>query len=222
MPQRNLLTTICLAIVCLACYSKAPTNRFARDFERAIRIVERYYVKPQDKQQLFEASLQGMMRSLDEHSAFLPGDQLQSMNEKLNQGYGGVGIRIDFDNETHRLQVISPILDSPAFQAGILAGDVIVKIDGIAFTVLASSTAPSNKIDGVAAVGSSLYVLENKHRCWDEIETDNCNYQSRIYKIASVSSLPTGPADSDQAEEGQSRGDGIPQQDERQDCREDE
>ena len=131
MPQRNLLTTICLAIVCLACYSKAPTNRFARDFERAIRIVDRYYVKPQDKQKLFEASLQGMMQSLDEHSSFLPGDQLQSMNEKLNQGYGGVGIRIDFDNETHRLQVISPILDSPAFQAGILAGDVIVKIDGI-------------------------------------------------------------------------------------------
>ena len=96
MPQRNLLTAVCLAIVCLACYSKAPTNRFARDFEQAIRIVDRYYVQPQDKQELFEASLQGMMKSLDEHSSFLPGEQLQEMNEKLNQGYGGVGIRIDF------------------------------------------------------------------------------------------------------------------------------
>ena len=131
MPQRNLLTTICLAIVCLACYSKAPTNRFARDYERAMRIVDHYYVKEQDKQALFEASLQGMMRSLDEHSAFLPAQQLKSMNEKLDQFYGGVGIRIDFDVETHRLHVISPILDSPAFQAGILPGDEIVKIDGI-------------------------------------------------------------------------------------------
>lgn len=136
MPQRNLLTVVCLAIVCLACYSKAPTNRFARDFEQALRIVDRYYVQPQDKQELFEASLQGMMKSLDEHSSFLPGEQLQEMNEKLNQGYGGVGIRIDFDEETHRLQVISPILDSPAFKAGILAGDVIVKIDGISSKAL--------------------------------------------------------------------------------------
>ena len=129
MPQRNLLTAVCLAIACLACYSKAPTNRFARDYERAMQIVDRYYVTPQDKQQLFEASLQGMMQSLDEHSAFLPAKQLQSMNEKLDQFYGGVGIRIDFDPAAHRLQVISPILDSPAFEAGILAGDVIVKID---------------------------------------------------------------------------------------------
>ena len=131
MPQRNLLTAVCLAIACLACYSKAPTNRFAREYERAMRIVDQLYVTEQDKQELFEASLQGMMRSLDEHSAFLPAQQLQSMTEKLDQFYGGVGIRIDFDAETHRLHVISPILDSPAFEAGILAGDLIVKIDAI-------------------------------------------------------------------------------------------
>ena len=136
MPQRNLLAAICLAIACLACYSKAPTNRYARDYERAMRIVDELYIKPQDKQQLFEASLQGMMRSLDEHSAFLPAQQLQSMTEKLDQFYGGVGIRIDFDAETHRLHVISPILDTPAFEAGILAGDVIVKIDGITTEML--------------------------------------------------------------------------------------
>jgi carboxyl-terminal processing protease len=131
MPQRNLLTVVCLSLVCLACYSKAPTNRYARVYERALRIVDKHYVTPQDKRKLFEASLQGMMQSLDEHSVYLPPLRLDEMNQKLEQVYGGVGIRIDFDPKAHLLLVISPILDSPAFKAGIQPGDVIVQIDGV-------------------------------------------------------------------------------------------
>jgi hypothetical protein len=81
----------------------------------------------------------------------------------------------------------------------ILAGasnDMIIKVDGGTFITTASTTAPSASIDGIAAVGSGLYVVENKHRCSDEIETGNDCKQSRIFKIASSASLPTSSDDS--------------------------
>lgn len=132
MPQRNILAVVCMSMFCLVCYAKAPTNRHARVFQRALGIVDRLYVRPQDKRQLLENSLHGMMQGLDEHSAYLPPRQFQEVNEKLNQGYGGIGVHIDFDQENHILQVIRPIVDSPAFEAGILPGDIIIRINGVA------------------------------------------------------------------------------------------
>ena len=136
MPQRNILAISCLSIFCLVCYAKAPTNRHARIFERALQLVDQLYVTPQNKRELLENSLHGMMRGLDEHSAYLPPQRFQEVNEKLNQGYGGIGIHIDFDQENHILQVVRPIIDSPAFKAGILPGDIIVRINNIGTDLL--------------------------------------------------------------------------------------
>ncbi len=77
-----------------------------------------------------------------------------------------------------------------------VSNDSLLKVSGSDYTLSSSTTLPSTGFDGVAAVGSSIFVLENQNRCWDEIETDNCQYQSRIFKIASSGDLPSNGNDS--------------------------
>ncbi|MDP7534368.1 MAG: hypothetical protein QGI88_11435, partial [SAR202 cluster bacterium] len=77
--------------------------------------------------------------------------------------------------------------------------DALIEVNGTSFAVTATSTMPSTDFDGIVSIGTKIYLLENKHRCWDDIETDSCDYQHRIYKIDSSSSLPTGQDDADWA-----------------------
>ncbi|MDP6301872.1 MAG: hypothetical protein QF717_11215, partial [SAR202 cluster bacterium] len=79
--------------------------------------------------------------------------------------------------------------------------DALIEVNGTSFAVTATSTMPSTDFDGIVSIGTKIYLLENKHRCWDDIETDSCDYQHRIYKIDSSSSLPTGGDDADWAKD---------------------
>jgi len=106
------------------------------------------------------------------------------------------------DGSTTTAQVVKGMAHDGTDFWFVLAGasnDVIIKVDGSTFAFSTSTTAPSNSIDGIAAVGSSLYVVENEHRCWDDIDTDGECASSRIYKIKSSSSLPAGSTQSNWA-----------------------
>ncbi len=69
-----------------------------------------------------------MIRSLDPHSAYLTPDQYKELQVDTSGSFGGLGIVISMQND--QLTVVSPIEDTPAFKAGIKAGDRIMKIDG--------------------------------------------------------------------------------------------
>ena len=71
----------------------------------------------------------GMLAALDPHSAYLPPEPYHEMEVQLSGTFGGVGIELG--SKDGRLSVIAPIEDTPAFRAGIQAGDQIVKIDGV-------------------------------------------------------------------------------------------
>jgi len=104
------------------------------------------------------------------------------------------------DGSTSSAQVVKGMAHDGTDFWFVLAGasnDLIIKVDGsYPYHFSTSTTAPSNSIDGIAAVGSSLYVVENQHRCSGAIETGNDCTQSRIFKIADSSSLPTSSAES--------------------------
>jgi hypothetical protein len=107
------------------------------------------------------------------------------------------------DGSTSTAQVVKGMAHDGTDFWFVLAGasnDVIIKVDGShPYHFSTSTTAPSNSIDGIAAVGSSLYVVENEHRCWDDIDTDGECANSRIYKIKSSSNLPAGSSQSNWA-----------------------
>jgi len=91
-------------------------------------IIKQSYVEKVEDKKLVDGAINGMLAALDPHSAYLPADSFKEMNIQISGAFGGLGIEINMMDG--RLTVISPIDDTPAFRAGIKAGDVIWKIDG--------------------------------------------------------------------------------------------
>ena len=90
--------------------------------------VDRNYVKNVDRRKLIEAALNGMMEELDPYSNFITSDELQRFNTQVDQEFGGVGIQVGYSPDK-RLMVLTPLPGSPAFRAGIRAGDLILKVE---------------------------------------------------------------------------------------------
>lgn len=99
-------------------------NLFGEVFER---VKEDYVVEVSDEQ-LIENALNGMLTSLDPHSSYLSDKQFKEMQVQTRGEFGGLGIEVTMENGL--VKVVSPIDDTPAFRAGILAGDYISHIDG--------------------------------------------------------------------------------------------
>jgi len=102
----------------------AELKKFAVVFED----IREGYVEPVDEKKLLEAGMNGMLTSLDPHSAYLNEDDMKDFNDKSMGEFGGLGIQITADKGL--IRVISPIDDTPAAKAGIKAGDYITHIDG--------------------------------------------------------------------------------------------
>lgn len=98
-----------------------------RLFADTLDQVERNYVKDVSKRELMEAAIRGMMGKLDQHSNYIPPEEMERFKTEVESEFGGVGIQVS--TESGQLRVISPIYGSPAYKAGVLAGDTIVKIE---------------------------------------------------------------------------------------------
>jgi carboxyl-terminal processing protease len=96
-------------------------------FTDVLALVKRSYVEEVDTKKLVYGAINGMLSSLDPHSSFMPPDQYKEMKIDTRGSFGGLGIEIAMKDGI--LTVISPIEDTPAFRAGIKAGDQIIKID---------------------------------------------------------------------------------------------
>ncbi|GIS17870.1 MAG: peptidase S41 [Alphaproteobacteria bacterium] len=86
------------------------------------------YVEEVADQDLVEAAINGMLTSLDPHSAYLPDDNFQKMQVQTRGKFGGLGIEVTMENGF--VKVVSPIDDTPADKAGILPEDLIISVDG--------------------------------------------------------------------------------------------
>lgn len=97
-------------------------------FTEVLSQVENNYVEKPDSKQLIYGAINGMISSLDPHSGFMPPDVYKEMQIDTRGEFGGLGIQIGTKDNV--LTVIAPIEDTPAYKAGIKAGDQILKIDG--------------------------------------------------------------------------------------------
>ena len=96
-------------------------------FTDVMAIVKKSYVEEVDTKKLIYGAINGMLASLDPHSSFMPPETYKEMKIDTKGAFGGLGIEITIKDGI--LTVISPIEDTPAFKAGIKAGDQILKID---------------------------------------------------------------------------------------------
>ena len=97
---------------------------FGDIFER----VRAQYVTPPEDKMLVESAINGMLTSLDPHSSYLNPEAAKDMRVQTKGEFGGLGIEVTMENEL--VKVITPIDDTPASRAGVLAGDLISEIDG--------------------------------------------------------------------------------------------
>lgn len=98
-------------------------------FTDVIELIEKNYVEEVDTEKLMQKAIQGMVRSLDPHSSFLPPEAFEELQVDTHGEFGGIGIVITMKDGI--LTVVSPIEGTPAYKAGIQAGDKIIKVDDI-------------------------------------------------------------------------------------------
>ncbi|MBL9090286.1 MAG: S41 family peptidase [Planctomycetaceae bacterium] len=137
MSRRNFYLLLVVLAISFACYHKADSaNRSHYEpmfdiFKSVMTEIKDHYLFSEDidERKLFDGAMEGMVEQLDDYSSYDGHEETQRFHETLDQQFGGIGIEIDWNRETKTLSVMSPMVGTPAYEAGILAGDRILKID---------------------------------------------------------------------------------------------
>jgi len=100
-----------------------------KKFSDVMNAVRRYYVEETTDKELFEGALKGMLSNLDPHSTFMDKELFSKMMEDTSGQFGGLGIEIAAAEGG--IRIVAPIEDTPAYRAGIKAGDLIIRIGDV-------------------------------------------------------------------------------------------
>ncbi len=160
----SVAVSLCLPAAVLLAQDAAPAADKDSPYEqiktltRAMELIRQDYVdgKKISYEQLMRAALKGMLQSLDPHSQFMEPAGFDDMREETESRFGGLGIHVTERNGD--LIIVSPMEDSPAFRAGILPGDKIIKIDGQSAERLDINGA-TEKLRGAAGTKITLTIL---------------------------------------------------------------
>lgn len=118
----------------IAVEDKAAIDRTREDFELMRLFAEAYeqidlsYVKDVDRRELVESAIQGMATHLDPYSSYIAPQDVRQFDKYIDQEFGGIGIHVSAVGG--KLEIVSTLPGSPAFRAGLKAGDEIVEVDG--------------------------------------------------------------------------------------------
>ena len=148
-------------------------NLFGDVFQR----VQEQYVEEITDKELIESAISGMLQSLDPHSSYLSPESYKDMQVKTKGAFGGLGIEITMEDGF--VKVVSPIDDTPAANAGMKSGDLIIGIDGESIKGLTINEAVSKLRGPIKSKVTITVVREDKDPFEIEIIRD-------IIKIRSV------------------------------------
>jgi carboxyl-terminal processing protease len=139
MNKFKWIATSAVAVVLSSAVTMLPTSVSAqttkqqdqfRDMEEFLSVYQKVkarYVDKVDDEKLMQGAIQGMLQSLDPHSAFLDVSDFDNLNTQIEGEYGGLGLSVTL--EQGAVKVIAPTADTPADKAGIKAGDYITHLD---------------------------------------------------------------------------------------------
>ncbi len=134
-----LLGISAVALIGIAVSHSAPLGKKDKDYELVRLVVdvldevEQKYVReldPDARRRLVEDMINGGLERLDPHSTYINPRRYRQFSKDNKGEFGGIGIQISTDRQSGVLTVVSPLPGTPAYEAGILAGDLIVKVDG--------------------------------------------------------------------------------------------
>jgi len=126
------------------------------------KIIDKYYLGEQDEQKLTQGAIKGYVEALgDPYSEYITADEMEEYKQQLLGNYVGVGIYMIENTEYNLIQVLSPIKDSPAYEAGILPGDLIKSINGVEYTA-ENMTEAANDIKGEEGTTVKLTIIRGK------------------------------------------------------------
>jgi carboxyl-terminal processing protease len=107
--------------------TSSPSYQDLQLFTDVLSVVRKSYVEDVDMKELIHGAINGMLTTLDPHSGFMPPEMYKEMKIDTRGEFGGLGIEITIRDGI--LTIVSPIEDTPAFRAGLAAGDQILKIE---------------------------------------------------------------------------------------------
>lgn len=174
MPRRNLYAITMVAAVSLFCW-QATHGAKPKDemmelyglFVDAVEQVESNYVRPVNRRELLESALRGMLQNLDQHSQYINDSEWKAFKKTIEGRYGGIGIHVEIDPEFSRLKVIAPMVGTPAYNAGVLSGDLILEIDGQS----TEGMTPDRAIEILTGRIGSAVKLQVRHESEGKVET---------------------------------------------------
>lgn len=136
MKRERMAWIVCLSLIALLAMQlpgslaqREDDYAFVRTLVDIHRQVQANYVESTDPEKLRKAAIDGMLSELDPFSVYIPAAQQKAFDEAIDGSFQGVGIQLN-QQDNGQIEVVSPIDDSPAFKAGVMAGDIIFKING--------------------------------------------------------------------------------------------
>ena len=130
LPPLALVGALALVPVTASSFAAADTTNY-QELEKFMSVYERVkasYVEPVDDKTLIKGAIDGMLSALDPHSSYEEGADFDQLKTTTDGNYGGLGLTVSLEDGV--VKVIAPTEDTPAWRAGIKAGDYITHING--------------------------------------------------------------------------------------------
>src|SRR5580704_15137029 len=159
----------------------APSAENSRQIEllgKILDTVRSNYVDKPDDGKLLDSAINGIVKSLDPHSSYMDAKSYRDMQVTTSGQFGGLGMQVNMEDGL--LKVVSPIDDTPAARAGILAGDIITQVDGAPIKGLTLAQAVE-KMRGAPGSEVRLEIMRK-----DRSEPLNLTLTREIIKVSSV------------------------------------
>lgn len=111
------------------------TDSVGKTFKTFYNFIEKNYIGEINEEEMLESAIKGYVAGLnDEYSEYITKEEMQEYMQDATGKYVGIGVYIGNNTKTNQIVVLMPIKGSPAEEAGIISGDVITKVDGVAYT----------------------------------------------------------------------------------------
>jgi carboxyl-terminal processing protease len=149
----------------------------------SMAIVDRDYVEPTKAKDLVYGAMSGMMESLDSYSLFMTPDEYKELLVDTEGQFGGLGVEIVV--RENLLTIVSPIEDTPAWDLGLAAGDIIVKINGVSTKGITIGEAVK-KLRGEAGTKVTLTVLGEKDKKMRDVSLTRAIVKIKDIKRAQI------------------------------------
>ncbi|MDC0518351.1 S41 family peptidase [Candidatus Pelagibacter sp.] len=131
IKKKNLISSLFIYVVLINSVFSSENEIYKKIdlFGEVLEKINEEYVDEVNQSKSMESAINGLLQSLDPYSSYMSPEIFREMQTETSGEFGGLGIEVGMESGV--VKVISPIDDTPAFKAGIKAGDYIVKIDGV-------------------------------------------------------------------------------------------